>query len=110
MKCMSQCIRIKSLKTRWVWIWATLGIETMGGSDKLIWSCWYPKLFGIKTLTDWLDLNKDSQKLKLWGYSCLIQTHQKCLLRYLSVAHVYPYLVSGIFSPFYKHIWGINFI
>ena len=29
MKCMSQYLRIMSLKMRWPWIWATFGIQTM---------------------------------------------------------------------------------
>ena len=28
MKCMSQYLRIMSLKMRWPWIWATFGIQT----------------------------------------------------------------------------------
>ena len=28
MKCLSQYLRIMSLKMRWVWIWATFGIQT----------------------------------------------------------------------------------
>ena len=43
----------------------------------MIWSCQLPKLFGKQALTDWLDLNKDSIELKLWDFSCLIQTFQK---------------------------------
>ena len=33
MKCMSQYLRIMSLKMRWPWIWAAFGIQTMGRKD-----------------------------------------------------------------------------
>ena len=32
MKCMSQYLRIMSLKMRWPWIWATFGIQRQGES------------------------------------------------------------------------------
>ena len=61
MKCMSQYLRIMSLKMRWPWIWATFGIQTM--CCYLLYSCMHEGTYEL--------LHSKTNALLIQFYSCI---------------------------------------
>ena len=105
MKCMSQYIRIMSLKMRWVWIWATFGIQTMYhwiGREvtKLLWQNYINGLHNTLVITVSMQWSNCMAKILITLYCNM--ANQSSFARYVLCHDKYDnwsLLLFGCFCP-----------